>query len=131
MIRASSAGCSRAVCRVTEQLLDDADIDALLQQMRREAVPERVQRHPLGNAGGDKRLLERWLFPGRGEGCHLTPRQVSRLFQQALIAAGITKRVTLHALRHSFARHLFDRGTDIRTIQALLGHETYCPRTAG
>ena len=68
-------------------------------------------------------VQERWLFPGRGEGCHLTPRQVSRLFQQALVAAGITKRVTLHALRHSFATHLFDRGTDIRTIQALLGHE--------
>ena len=68
-------------------------------------------------------VAERWLFPGRGEGCHLTPRQVSRLFQQALVAAGITKRVTLHALRHSFATHLFDRGTDIRTIQALLGHE--------
>jgi site-specific recombinase XerD len=68
-------------------------------------------------------LAERWLFPGRGEGAHLTPRQVSRLFQQTLVAAGINKRVTLHALRHSFATHLFDRGTDIRTIQALLGHE--------
>ena len=68
-------------------------------------------------------VQERWLFPGRGEGCHLTPRQVSRLFQQALAAAGINKRVTLHALRHSFATHLFDRGTDIRTIHALLGHE--------
>ena len=68
-------------------------------------------------------VAERWLFPGRGDGCHLTPRQVSRLFQQALATSGITKRVTLHALRHSFATHLFDRGTDIRTIQALLGHE--------
>jgi site-specific recombinase XerD len=66
---------------------------------------------------------ERWLFPGRGEGCHLTARQVTRLFQQTLEAAGIKKKVTLHALRHSFATHLFDRGTDIRTIQALLGHE--------
>jgi site-specific recombinase XerD len=66
---------------------------------------------------------ERWLFPGRGEGCHLTPRQVTRLFQQTLATAGIKKKVTLHALRHSFATHLFDRGTDIRTIQALLGHE--------
>ena len=68
-------------------------------------------------------LAERWLFPGRGEDCHLTPRQVTRLFQKALATAGIKKKVTLHALRHSFATHLFDRGTDIRTIQALLGHE--------
>lgn len=66
---------------------------------------------------------ERWLFPGRGDNTHLTARQVTRLFQETLAAAGIKKKVTLHALRHSFATHLFDRGTDIRTIQALLGHE--------
>lgn len=66
---------------------------------------------------------ERWLFPGRRKGLHLTPRQVSRLFQETVEAAGLKKKVTLHALRHSFATHLFDRGTDIRTIQALLGHE--------
>lgn len=68
-------------------------------------------------------IEERWLFPGRRKGLHLTPRQVSRLFQETLEAAGIKKAVTLHALRHSFATHLFDRGVDIRTIQALLGHE--------
>lgn len=68
-------------------------------------------------------VAERWLFPGRGDNTHLTARQVTRLFQQSLAAAGITKKVTLHALRHSFATHLFDRGVDIRTIQALLGHE--------
>jgi site-specific recombinase XerD len=68
-------------------------------------------------------MQERWLFPGRREGQPLTPRQVTRLFHQTIEAAGIKKKVTLHALRHSFATHLFDRGVDIRTIQALLGHE--------
>ncbi|MCP4209744.1 MAG: tyrosine-type recombinase/integrase [Shimia sp.] len=65
---------------------------------------------------------ERWLFPGRDKGRHLTARQFSRLFHETAEAAGITKPVTVHSLRHSFATHLLEAGTDIRHIQALLGH---------
>ena len=67
-------------------------------------------------------VAERWLFPGNRQGKPMTTRQLSRLFHQAADAAGIKKAVTLHALRHSFATHLLERGTDIRIIPALMGH---------
>jgi site-specific recombinase XerD len=67
-------------------------------------------------------LQERWLFPGRRPGEPLTARQLSRLFQETAAAAGIKKGVTLHTLRHSFATHLLEDNTHIRTLQALLGH---------
>ncbi len=68
-------------------------------------------------------VQERWLFPGTRPGKPMTTRQLNRLFHAAADAAGIKKGVTLHALRHSFATHLLERGTDIRIIQALLGHD--------
>src|SRR6201989_867250 len=66
---------------------------------------------------------QRWLFPGRSQHQPMTTRQFSRLFKEAAEAAGLRKTVSLHSLRHSFATHLLERGTDIRVIQALLGHD--------
>ena len=67
-------------------------------------------------------LQERFLFPGRKPGTPMTTRQLSRLFRETAEAAGIKKGVTLHTLRHSFATHLLEDNTHIRTLQALLGH---------
>jgi integrase/recombinase XerD len=65
----------------------------------------------------------RWLFPGRSEHRGLTTRQFSRLLKEAAQAAGLNKPITLHTLRHSFATHMLERGTDFRVIQAILGHD--------
>jgi len=63
-----------------------------------------------------------WLFPGRGvEGC-ISRSTVESVFSKALVASGITKRATPHTLRHSFATHLLECGTDVTVIQAVLGH---------
>ena len=65
-----------------------------------------------------------WLFPGLIPARPLTRSSVQRVFYQARDAAGITKKVSVHCLRHSFATHLLESGVHIRKIQLLLGHKS-------
>ncbi|MCK9612093.1 MAG: tyrosine-type recombinase/integrase [Bacteroidales bacterium] len=64
-----------------------------------------------------------WLFEGQDGGAY-SESSIQSIFRQACRNAGIKKKATVHTLRHSFATHLLERGTDLRYIQTLLGHSS-------
>ena len=65
-----------------------------------------------------------WLFEGQKEGAAYEARSIQKVLKQALQKTGIKKPVTRHWLRHGYATHLLECGTDLRYIQDLLGHSS-------
>jgi integrase/recombinase XerD len=63
-----------------------------------------------------------WLFPGAKPDSHISVGQVQRVCHSAVLACGLRKKASMHTLRHSYATHMLEGGTDLATLQKLLGH---------
>src|SRR5260221_41988 len=129
--RAILMSCYGAGLRVSEAVaLKVSDIDSKRMLIRVEQGKGRKDRYAMLSP----RLLEvlrfwwrasrpkDWLLPSWRTGRHQTPTSVQDACREAWLRSGLRKKVSAHTLRHSFATHLLETGTDIRVIQVLLGH---------
>ena len=125
--------CYAGGLRVSEAVsLRPTDIDSQRMVIRVEQGKGRKDRYVMLST----RLLEilrnwwqvekprQWLFPGGVLGTHITTSAVEEACKKAHRLCRIPKTITPHSLRHAFAVHLLERGTDVRTIQLLLGHRS-------
>ena len=118
------------VSEVVALLARDIDSQRMVIAVRR--ANGRKDRYVMLSARLLKTLREYWsvcqpakyLFPARGACRPMATRTVYRVVRKAATLAGITKHVSPHTLRHCFATHLYEAGVDLRTIQALLGHQS-------
>ena len=133
MHRAILTTCYAAGLRISEVVrLKPADIDSQRMVIRVEQGKGQKDRYVMLSP----KLLEilrrwwrvnkprPWLFPSDIPGRHISKDAVEQACQKARRISGIRKPITPHSLRHGFAVHLLESGTDVRTIQLLLGHRS-------
>ncbi len=121
--------------RVSELCALDADIDLSRDELSVRGKGEKVRVVFLSETAKEavhaylkaRTDLEEALFVNYGKGTtkkerRLTPRSVERMIKEYAARAGITKKMTPHGLRHSFATDLLENGADLRSVQAMLGH---------
>jgi site-specific recombinase XerD len=131
--RAILTTCYAAGLRISEAVrLKPTDIDSQRMVIRVDQGKGQKDRYVMLSA----RLLEilrswwrlekprQWLFPSDIPGRHISKDAVEQACQKARRLSGIRKPITPHGLRHAFAVHLLEAGTDVRTIQLLLGHRS-------
>jgi integrase/recombinase XerD len=125
--------CYAAGLRISEAIsLKPTDIDSQRMMIRVEQGKGQKDRYVMLSEQLLKILREWyrlarptvWMFPGVIPGSHITREGVSDACELGLKRSGLTKPVTPHSLRHAFACHLLEYGTDLRTIQLLMGHRS-------
>ncbi len=124
--------CYSAGLRLSELInMKIKDIDSSRMQVRIKQAKGKKDRYSLLSVKLLQVLREyfkkykpkEWLFEGATGGLY-SARSIQLIMHDATLKAGITKKVSVHTLRHSFATHLLENGTDLRYIQSLLGHES-------
>jgi len=120
-------GCGLRVSEVVRIKMNDIDLDRMVLRVyqgkgkkdRMVMIPRRL--FEILNIQQKLKTMDDFLFTN-GRGGRLSERSIEHIVKQASIDAGVCKHVSCHTLRHSFATHLLENGTDIRYIQELLGH---------